>query len=47
MNAHLTASFGKKGEVEKVEIQYWDDPVAQYLDYGAMYDESLRHKSRE
>src|SRR6202521_171181 len=41
MNAHLTASFGKKGEVEKVEIRYFDDPVAQYLDYGAMYDKNL------
>jgi dipeptidyl-peptidase III len=41
INAHLTASFGKNGEVEKVEIHYWDDPAAQYLDYGAMYDEGL------
>jgi len=46
INAHLTASFAKNGEVEKVEIHYWDDPVAQYLDYGAMYDEGLRHESR-
>ncbi len=41
VNANLTASFGKKGEVEKVEIRYWDNPVAQYLDYGAMYDKGL------
>jgi dipeptidyl-peptidase-3 len=41
VNAHLTASFGKNGEVEKVEINYWDNPVAQYLDYGAMYDKGL------
>ncbi|MGA7448780.1 MAG: hypothetical protein WBQ43_13130 [Terriglobales bacterium] len=47
INAHLTASFAKKGEVKKVEIHYWDDPVAQYLDYGAMYDEGLRHESKE
>ncbi|MGD0215709.1 MAG: hypothetical protein ABSB87_21005 [Terriglobales bacterium] len=47
VNAHLTAGFGKNGEVEKVGIQYWDDPIAQYLDYGAMYDESLRHKTEE
>jgi dipeptidyl-peptidase-3 len=47
VNAHLTAGFGKNGEVEKVGIQYWDDPIAQYLDYGAMYDESLRHKTKE
>jgi dipeptidyl-peptidase III len=43
MNAQLTAGFSKTGEVEKVEIQYLDDPVAQYLDYGAMYDQGLRH----
>jgi len=41
VNAHLTASFGKNGEVGKVEISYWDNPVAQYLDYGAMYDKGL------
>ena len=41
MNAQLTASFAKNGEVEKVEIRYLDDPVAQYLDYGAMYDRGL------
>jgi dipeptidyl-peptidase-3 len=47
VNAHLSAIFGKNGEVEKVEIHYWDDPVAQYLDYGAMYDDGLRHESKE
>jgi dipeptidyl-peptidase-3 len=41
MNAHLTARFGKNGEVEKVEINYLQDPVLQYLSYGAMYDKSL------
>ncbi len=41
VNAHLTASFGKNGEVGKVEISYWDNPAAQYLDYGAMYDKGL------
>jgi dipeptidyl-peptidase-3 len=41
VNAHLTASLAKNGEVEKVEIHYWDSPVAQYLDYGAMYDQGL------
>jgi dipeptidyl-peptidase-3 len=41
VNAHLTASFGKNGEVEKVEIRYLDDPTAQYLHYGAMYDQGL------
>lgn len=41
MNAHLTASLGKNGEVEKVEIHYWENPVAQYLNYGAMYDKGL------
>ena len=43
INAHLTASLGKNGEVEKVEIHYWDNPVAQYLNYGAMYDKGLEH----
>ncbi len=41
INAHLTASLGKNGEVEKVEIHYWDNPAAQYLDYGAMFDKGL------
>jgi len=41
MNACLTASFGKNGEVEKVEIDYLLDPVRQYLNYGAMYDKAL------
>ena len=41
MNAHLTASFGKNGEVEKVDINYLRDPVRQYLGYGAMYDKNL------
>lgn len=42
VNAHLTARFGKNSEVEKVEINYWDNPVTQYLDYGAMYDAGLQ-----
>ena len=41
VNAHLTARFARDGAVEKVEIRYLDDPVAQYLDYGAMYDKGL------
>ena len=41
MNARLTARFGKNGEVEKVDISYLDDAIAQYLDYGAMYDKGL------
>ncbi len=47
INAHLTASLGKNGEVEKVEIHYWDNPVAQYLDYGAMYDKGLRRDAKQ
>jgi dipeptidyl-peptidase-3 len=47
VNAHLTASFGRSGEIGKVEINYWDNPVAQYLDYGAMYDEGLRHEPKQ
>ena len=42
VNAHLTATFSKSGEVEKVEIHYLDNPVEQYLNYGAMYDKGLR-----
>jgi dipeptidyl-peptidase-3 len=41
MNAHLTASFGNNGDVQKVKIDYLQDPVVQYLSYGAMYDKSL------
>jgi len=41
MNAHLTASFGNNGEIKQVEINYLQDPVRQYLDYGAMYDKGL------
>ena len=41
MNARLTARFDKKGEVEKVEIEYLQDPARQYLGYGAMYDKNL------
>jgi len=45
VNAHLTATPDKKGEVEKVEIKVeindWKDPVQQYLHYGAMYDKGL------
>ena len=41
INAHLSAKNGTNGEVDKVEISYWDDPSAQYLSYGAMYDKGL------
>jgi dipeptidyl-peptidase III len=41
VNARLTAKFDGKGEIEKVDISYLDDPVAQYLAYGAMYDKGL------
>ena len=43
VNARLTAKFDKNGEVEKVEISYPEDPVAQYLYYGAMFDKGLSH----
>lgn len=42
VNAHLSATFDPKGEVEKVEISYPGDPVTQYLRYGAMYDAGVR-----
>jgi dipeptidyl-peptidase-3 len=41
VNARLTAKFDAKGELEKVQISYFDDPVKQYLEYGAMYDKGL------
>jgi dipeptidyl-peptidase-3 len=46
VNAHLTATFSKSGEVEKVEIHYLDNPVEQYLNYGAMYDKGIREVGR-
>ena len=46
INAHVTADFGKNREVESVHISYYDDPVAQYLDYGAMYDAGLKAKQQ-
>jgi dipeptidyl-peptidase-3 len=42
VNARLIASFGKDGEVEKVEIGEPADVTAQYLEYGAMFDDGLR-----
>jgi dipeptidyl-peptidase III len=44
VNADLTATFGKNGDVEKVELHYWGNPLQQYLHYGAMYDECLEKK---
>ena len=41
VNAWLIARFLKNGDIEKVDILYLDDPVAQYLFYGAMYDKGL------
>jgi len=47
MNAHLSATFAKSGTIEKVEIHYLQDPVEQYVGYGAMYDAGLaKAKSR-
>ncbi len=45
VNAALSASFNGKGEVEEVKIGYLDDPVTQYLSYGAMYDKGLQATS--
>ena len=41
INAEVNATFGKNGQIEKVEISYPRDPVRQYLKYGAMYDKGL------
>ena len=46
VNAQLTATFDAKGEIEKVEISYLDDPSKQYLAYGAMYDEGIAKSQR-
>ena len=42
INAHLTADFGNDHEVQNVRVTDYDNPVAQYLDYGAMYDPDLK-----
>jgi len=42
VSARLTATFGKNGEIEKVEIGEPADVAAQYLEYGTMFDEGLR-----
>jgi dipeptidyl-peptidase-3 len=47
VNAHLVASFKQSGEIDKVEIHYWDDPAKQYLDYGAMWDPSLNREAKK
>jgi dipeptidyl-peptidase III len=41
INAEVNATFGKDGQIEKVEISYPRNPVRQYLRYGAMYDKGL------
>jgi dipeptidyl-peptidase-3 len=45
INAKLTASAGPKKNVPVVTISYPRDAVRQYLEYGAMYDLSLRPKA--
>jgi dipeptidyl-peptidase-3 len=42
VNARLTASPGPKKNVPVITISYPRDAVRQYLEYGAMYDASLR-----
>jgi dipeptidyl-peptidase-3 len=42
VNVRLTATLDGKGDVSAVTISYPRDAVRQYLDYGAMYDASLR-----
>jgi dipeptidyl-peptidase III len=46
VNARLSAGFRNNGEIESVQISHYDDPVAQYLDYGGMYDIGLRRPRR-
>ena len=40
--SRLTARFDRQGGIETVEISYPSDPMSQYLDYAAMYDQGLR-----
>ena len=47
VNADLVASFKTSGEIDEVEIHYWDDPAKQYLDYGAMWDPSLSSEAKK
>lgn len=42
LNPSLTAQFDGAGKVTKVDMTYLDDPIRQYLNYGAMFDEGLR-----
>lgn len=42
VNAELKAKMGAGGKIENVELEYPADVKAQYLDYGAMYDKSLK-----
>jgi dipeptidyl-peptidase-3 len=42
VNTRLTATLDAKGNVTAVTISYPRDAVKQYLEYGSMYDASLR-----
>ena len=41
INSRLVARFDAKGNVSAVEIEYPQDVLRQYLNYGAMYDVGL------
>jgi len=41
LNSWLSADFGTNGAVRDVDIHYLNDPVKQYLGYGAMFDRGL------
>jgi dipeptidyl-peptidase III len=42
VNARLTPAVDTAGNVTSVRISYPRDPIRQYLEYGAMYDASLK-----
>jgi hypothetical protein len=42
INTRLSASLGPKKGVPVITIGYPRDAVRQYLEYGAMYDPSLK-----
>jgi dipeptidyl-peptidase-3 len=45
VNARLSPTFATDGAVERVNLSYYDDPAAQYLDYAAMYNPGI-HRVR-
>jgi len=47
INAELSSTTGKDGQIGTIEISYPRDAIQQYLRYGAMYDEGLKPTKAE